>query len=286
MLLENLGEDEHRAIIKVREISLKILTAIDTPILLGGKEYQNSISIGICLLDQNHKSFDDTLKCADAALYQAKDAGRNTLRFFDPKMQAMVESRLLLELDLRHALDQNQLSLHYQSQVDNNGRIFGAEVLLRWSHPQRGSISPAVFIPIAEESSLILPIGKWVLQTVCEQLKTWAEDPLTQHLHLAANVSARQFRQADFVEQIFEILKTTGADATKLKLELTETLVIHNVADTIQKMEILKLHGIRFSMDDFGTGYSSLSQLKKLPLSQLKIDQSFVRDILFDPSDR
>jgi EAL domain-containing protein (putative c-di-GMP-specific phosphodiesterase class I) len=207
------------------------------------------------------------------------------LCFFDPNMQALVESRLLLDFDLRHALDQNQLSLHYQAQVDKSGQIFGAEVLLRWTHPQRGSISPSIFIPIAEESSLILPIGKWVLQTVCEQLKTWAEHPLTQHLHLAANVSARQFRQADFVEQIFEILKTTGADPTKLKLELTESLVMHNVADTIEKMQALKLHGIRFSMDDFGTGYSSLSQLKKLPLSQLKIDQSFVRDIMVDPSD-
>ncbi len=285
ILLENIGGEESRAITKVREIGQKILNSIYTPILLGGKEYQNSISIGICLFDENHKSFDDTLKRADAALYQAKDAGRNTLRFFDPQMQALVESRMLLEFDLRHALEQNQFTLHYQAQVDKQGYIYGAEVLLRWEHPQRGNISPAVFIPIAEESELILPIGKWVLQTVCQQLKTWEGNPLAQHLHLAANVSAKQFRQYDFVEHVVEILNNTGADSTKLKLELTESLVMHNVADTIEKMQKLKLHGVRFSMDDFGTGYSSLSQLKKLPLNQLKIDQSFVRDIMVDPND-
>jgi len=190
-----------------------------------------------------------------------------------------------LESDLRGALEQDQFQLYYQLQIDNSGCVLGAEVLLRWLHPQHGFISPAQFIPIAEESGLILPIGEWVLHTACMQLKAWANNPLTKELQLAVNVSARQFRQPDFVEQLWKMLKQTGADPLLLKLELTESLVMHNVKETIEKMEELQLFGIRFSMDDFGTGYSSLSYLKKLPLTQLKIDQSFVRDLITDPSD-
>jgi EAL domain-containing protein (putative c-di-GMP-specific phosphodiesterase class I) len=169
--------------------------------------------------------------------------------------------------------------------MDNTQRVLGAEVLLRWLHPQRGTISPAEFIPISEETGLILPIGDWVLRTACLQLNEWSNDPLTKDLQLAVNVSARQFSHPDFVKQLRKILNQTSANPTLLKLELTESLVMHNVNETIEKMEALKLFGIRFSMDDFGTGYSSLSYLKKLPLSQLKIDQSFVRDITTDPSD-
>lgn len=285
ILLENLGSEERMALVHVEEIAQKILNAVNTNVQLNDREHHNSISIGISMFNEQNNSFDDTLKRADAALYQAKDAGRNTLRFFDPNMQALMESRLMLESDLRHALELNQLSLHYQAQQGKYDHIFGAEVLLRWTHPQRGSVSPAEFIPIAEETGLILPIGYWILQTVCEQLKIWAEYPIRQNLHLAVNVSARQFRQADFVERVSEIVVNTGADPTKLKLELTESLVLDNVTDTIEKMYKLKQFGIQFSMDDFGTGYSCLSYLKKLPLSQLKIDQSFVRDIIVDPND-
>jgi diguanylate cyclase (GGDEF)-like protein/PAS domain S-box-containing protein len=285
VLLENLGATLNIATNNAEEVAQKILDTINTSIPLNGKEHIGSISIGIGIFDEHNNSFDDTLRRADAALYQAKDAGRNTLRFFDPQMQAVLESRVLLEFDLRHAQSQDQLSLHYQAQVDKNGNIFGAEALLRWQHPQRGMISPAEFIPLAEESGLILPIGEWVLQTACEQLKAWENHRLAQNLQIAVNVSARQFRQPDFVEQICRIVKNTGINPAKLKLELTESMVLHNVTDAIEKMQTLKMYGVRFSMDDFGTGYSSLNYLKKLPLSQLKIDQSFVRDIIVDPND-
>ncbi|WP_083960577.1 GGDEF and EAL domain-containing protein [Methylomonas lenta] len=285
ILLENLGHIERMALVHVEEIAQKILNAVNTSVQLNNREHHNSISIGISMFNEQKNSFDETLKRADAALYQAKDAGRNTLRFFDPEMQALMESRLTLESDLRHAQELDQLSLHYQAQQDKNNQIFGAEVLLRWTHSHRGSISPAEFIPIAEETGLILPIGYWILQTVCEQLKIWSEHPISQNLYLAVNVSARQFRQADFVERVSAIILNSGANPTKLKLELTESLVLDNVADTIEKMHKLKRLGIQFSMDDFGTGYSCLSYLKKLPLSQLKIDQSFVRDIIVDRND-
>ncbi len=285
VLLENLGGDEYQAKSNAEEIAQKLLSIINAVFLIDSKEYLSSISVGIALFDEINNSFDDTLRRADAALYQAKDAGRNTLCFFDPDMQALLESRVLLEFDLRHALAQDQFSLYYQAQIDKNGKLFSAEVLLRWQHPQRGMVSPAEFIPLAEESGLIIPIGTWVIQMVCEQLQQWSENSLTQDLILAVNVSARQFRQPDFVEQIRQIIKKTGANPAKLKLELTESLVLHNVDDTIEKMQQLKSFGVLFSMDDFGTGYSSLSYLKKLPLSQLKIDQSFVRDIIDDPSD-
>ena len=285
VLLENLGGEENQASANAEEVGQKILQALNPPLFIANQERFCSTSIGVSLFHESDNSFDDILKRADAALYQAKDAGRATLRFYNPEMQASLESRMLLEFELHHALEQDQLLLYYQAQVDYSGNIFGAEVLLRWIHPLRGEVSPVEFIPIAEESGLILPIGQWVLQTACEQLKTWEKNPLTKCLHLAVNISARQFCQCDFVEQVAEILHVTGVDSTKLKLELTETLVLHNVTDTIEKMHALKKTGVRFSMDDFGTGYSSLAYLKKLPLSQLKIDRSFVRDILIDPSD-
>lgn len=285
ILLENLSYNQKLASTHAEEVSQKIINAINSTVFITERELFSSISIGVTLFDEQNNSYDDALRRADAALYQAKDAGRNTLRFFDPDMQALLESRLTLEHDLRFALAENQLSLYYQSQVNKCGEILGAEILLRWKHPQKGMISPAEFIPLAEESGLILPIGHWVLHSACKQLKAWESGTLTQNLQLAVNVSAKQFRQSDFVEQICKALKDTGADATKLKLELTESLVMHNVADAIAKMERLKLLGVRFSMDDFGTGYSSLNYLKKLPLSQLKIDQSFVRDIIIDPND-
>jgi EAL domain-containing protein (putative c-di-GMP-specific phosphodiesterase class I) len=222
---------------------------------------------------------------ADVAMYQAKTAGRNAIRFFDPQMQMALETRATLEKDLRHALEKQQFRLYYQIQVDSLRRPLGAEVLLRWEHPERGLVSPMEFISLAEETGLIVPIGLWVLQTACAQLKEWQNDRLTRELTLAVNVSAKQFRQADFVAQVQRVLQESGAKPSHLKLELTESTVLENVEDTISKMLEIKALGVGFSMDDFGTGYSSLQYLKRLPLNQIKIDQSFVRDIATDPND-
>jgi EAL domain-containing protein (putative c-di-GMP-specific phosphodiesterase class I) len=227
---------------------------------------------------------DEPLKGAELAMYQAKAAGRNALQFYDPRMQAAVRARAALELDLRTGLAQGQFELFYQPQMDN-GRINGCEVLLRWRHPRDGFVSPAAFVPLAEDTGLILPLGEWVLQTACQQLAAWAQQPALAHLSLAVNVSPRQFHQAGFVPQVLAALASTGADARRLKLELTEGLLLQDVEDTIEKMAQLKGYGVGFSLDDFGTGYSSLAYLKRLPLDQLKIDQSFVRDVLTDPND-
>ena len=225
------------------------------------------------------------MKRADTAMYEAKAAGRNTLRFFDPEMQEAVAARAALEFDLRRALLEKQFLLYYQAQVDSSDRVIGAEVLLRWQHPLRGLVSPIEFIPLAEETGLILPLGQWVLEAACGQLAVWAEQPGTQDLTLAVNVSARQFRQSNFVEQVLSTVNQFGAKPHKLKLELTESMLVDNVDDIIEKMATLKAHGVSFSMDDFGTGYSSLSYLKLLPIDQLKIDRSFVRDVLTDTND-
>jgi EAL domain-containing protein (putative c-di-GMP-specific phosphodiesterase class I) len=222
---------------------------------------------------------DDTLKHADTAMYAAKKAGRNTLRFFDPAMQEALEIRSQLEAGIRKALQNREFSLYYQVQVDSDRHNIGAEALIRWKHPEQGLISPAKFIPVAEDTGLILPLGLWVLQTACAQLKIWEENPLARELSLAVNVSARQFRQSGFVKQVSDLIEKTGINPLRLKLELTESTVLENVTDTIAKMHALKSIGVRFSMDDFGTGYSSLAYLTQLPLDQLKIDQSFVRNI-------
>ncbi|OYY94953.1 MAG: hypothetical protein B7Y41_05180 [Hydrogenophilales bacterium 28-61-23] len=285
VLIEALhGEQEHAAA-QAEMVAEKLRDAINRPFSLHGREFHTSPSIGISLFLSQQASVDELLKRADVAMYQAKDAGRNTIRFFDPAMQARLDERIALLADLRHALTQQQLHLDYQAQVDLHGRVFGAEVLLRWRHPQRGLVSPAEFIPLAEESNLILAIGHWVLQTACAQIKVWRGNPATRHLRLAVNVSARQFRQRDFVQQVESVLLEYAIDASLLKLELTESLVLDDVADTIAKMRALKILGVGFAMDDFGTGHSSLSYLKQLPLDQLKIDQSFVRDIATDPND-
>jgi EAL domain-containing protein (putative c-di-GMP-specific phosphodiesterase class I) len=212
-------------------------------------------------------------------MYQAKTAGRNTLRFFDPAMQARLDERSELENELRKALKHQQLQLYYQPQLNAAGRIVGAETLLRWRHPLRGMVAPDTFIPLAEDSGLILPIGRWVLETACTQLAIWGATENSRELVLAVNVSARQFRQAEFVHQVKAALEASGADPHRLKLELTESLVLDNVADTIEKMHQLKAIGVSFSMDDFGTGYSSLAYLTQLPLDQLKIDRSFVLNL-------
>jgi EAL domain-containing protein (putative c-di-GMP-specific phosphodiesterase class I) len=218
-------------------------------------------------------------------MYQAKKAGRNTLRFFDPKMQASITARVSLEGELHEALKQQQFHLHYQIQVDMSSRPLGAEALIHWIHPERGLVPPLEFIPLAEETGLILPIGQWVLETACAQIKAWEGDALTRDLVLAVNVSARQFRQADFVARVQAVVQRQSINPMLLKLELTEGMLLENIEDTITTMNALNEIGVQFSLDDFGTGYSSLQYLKRLPLDQIKIDQSFVRDITTDSSD-
>ena len=242
-------------------------------------------SIGITVFEGTDVSAEELLRRADTAMYQAKAAGRNTLRFYDPQLQAQVEARAELAADLRRALEDDQFLLYYQPQVDANGRIVGAEALLRWQHPLRGMVSPAEFIPLAEETGLIVPLGHQVLESACRQLALWARHPATAKLSLAVNVSAHQFRQPAFVAQLRELLTHFDAPPSRLKLELTESLLLDNTDDTITRMQSLKQLGVGFSLDDFGTGSSSLAYLKRLPLDQLKIDQSFVRDVLTDAND-
>ena len=242
-------------------------------------------SIGIAMFNDQSLSTDELLMRSDTAMYQAKASGRNTVRFFDPDMQSSVDARAALEHDLRHALEQDQLQLYYQPQVDDQDRIMGAEVLLRWLHPERGLVMPGHFIPLAEETGVILALGAWVLENACAQLTRWAQQSAFSHLTISVNVSARQFRQSDFVQQVQTIVQASGANPRLLKLELTESLMVNSVQETVGKMEALHDYGIAFSLDDFGTGYSSLSYLQRLPLDQLKIDQSFVRDLLQDSKD-
>jgi len=285
IMLEILNKDENKAALQAEALSKKILMMIEQPFIIDGQELHCTLSIGISLFTMPTSSSEEMLKRADVAMYQAKSAGRNAMRFFDPSLHASLENRQAMLSELYQALPKNQLKLYYQAQVDHQDKIFGAEILLRWDHPQRGIVQPNDFIPLAEQSGLIIPIGLWVLHTACTQLKLWEKNPLTCNLTLAVNVSARQFSQSEFVEQVCTVLEESGAKATLLKIELTESLVLHDISDTIEKMEALKLLGIHFSIDDFGTGYSSLSYLKRLPINQLKIDRSFVRDIDTDQSD-
>jgi len=285
VVLEDLSEQSFDAATQAETIGKKIQTELSQPYLLAAQDYHSTPSIGATLFNGHRQSIEELLKQADIAMYQAKNAGRNALRFFDPHMQASITARVTLEADLRLALAKNQFELYYQAQIYHNGHIIGAEVLIRWHHPKRGLVPPTDFIPLTEETGLILPIGLWVLQTACAQIKRWESNALTRHLQLAVNVSAHQFRQADFVEQVSEVIRHNAIHPHRLKLELTETLVLDDIDDTVTKMHRLRDIGVCFSMDDFGTGYSSLSSLKKLPLDQLKIDQSFVRDISTDPDD-
>lgn len=285
VVLEKLGDEVNQAEIRAGIVAERILDAVSQPYNLQGHEYHTTSSIGISLFREHEMSVDDLLRRADTAMYQAKQSGRNTLRFFDPSMQAVLVERMELESDLRIALQRQQFRLYYQMQVDHNGRIIGAEVLLRWIHPSHGLVPPIKFIPLVEENGLILPIGQWVLETACRQIKDWEADPFTSDLQLAVNVSAGQFHQPDFVARVSELLQQTAIIPSRLKLELTESMVLDDVDDTIAKMQALKQLGVRFSMDDFGTGYSSLSYLTRLPLDQLKIDQSFVRNIGTKPTD-
>jgi diguanylate cyclase (GGDEF)-like protein/PAS domain S-box-containing protein len=286
VILEDLNEDTQEAANQAEIVGEKILTALAQDYTLAGGAHHSTASVGVTLFGgEKQESTEEPLKRAELAMFQAKAARRNTLRFFDAQMQANASARAALEADLREAIQQQQFVLYYQPQVVGEGRITGVEALVRWQHPQRGMVSPAEFIPLAEECGLILAIGQWVLETACTQLAAWAQQPKLAHLSMAVNVSAHQFRYPGFVDQVLAVLEHTGATPKLLKLELTESMFVDNVESIIAKMGVLKDHGVSFSLDDFGTGYSSLSYLKRLPLDQLKIDQGFVRDIITDPND-
>ena len=285
VVLDDLGPQPAGAVAASEGVAQKILLALNQPYPIGDSLHHSTPSIGIALFSDAGLTPDELLKRGDLAMYQAKAAGRNTLCFFDPGMQEAVSARSAMESDMRQALQRGEFRLLYQPVVDGRGRILGVEALVRWNHPQRGHISPAEFIPLAEKTGLILPLGRWVLQTACRQLVSWSHNPRMAHLTMAVNVSAREFRDPAFVEAVVAVLEHTGAQPQLLKLELTESLLLNDVEDIIAKMTRLQMRGVGFSLDDFGTGYSSLSYLKRLPLDQLKIDQSFVRDVLTDPND-
>jgi len=286
VMLENLSEHNLEAAAQTETVGKKILASLRQSYQLETHAYHGTASIGATLFNGHQQTTNELMKQADIAMCHAKKAGRNALRFFDPQMQASITGRATLENELRKALEKQQFHLYYQIQVDSLHRSLGAEVLIRWTHPLRGMISPAQFIPLAEETGLILPIGQWVLDTACAQIKAWQKNAHTRDLILAVNVSAKQFRQADFVAQVQDTVQRHAIDPKLLKLELTEGMLLEDIEDTIIIMNALNGIGVKFSLDDFGTGYSSLQYLKRLPLDQLKIDQSFVRDITGDSSDR
>ena len=285
VMLEGLSTDVSEAAAQAETEAEQLLASLNAPFALKGQQHYSTPSIGITLFGDQRLSVDELLKRADLAMYQAKAAGRNTQRFFDPQMQSAVNARSQLEADLRQGLTRGELYVHYQPVVDHHKRLTGVEALVRWRHPQRGVVSPGDFITLAEQTGLILPLGHRVLHQACEQLRRWGEDPRTSGLSISVNVSARQFRHPGFVADVLQVLGETGAPPQRLKLELTESLLLGDVEDTIDRMEQLKAQGVGFALDDFGTGYSSLSYLKRLPLDQVKIDQSFVRDVLSDPND-
>lgn len=286
VMLEDLSSHSIEAAAQAEAVGQKILAALNQPYQLAIHEYHSTVSIGVALFGDHVDAQDDLVKHADIAMYQAKRAGRNTMRFFDPLMQETIDTRADLERELRKAIDKQQFQLYYQIQVDQLSQPLGAEALIRWIHPERGMIPPLNFICLAEETGLILPIGEWVLDTACAQIKSWQTNALTRNLTISINVSAKQFYQNNFVNQVQDAVDRHGINPSLLKFELTESMLLENIDDTIVTMKALKEIGVRFSLDDFGTGYSSLQYLKRLPLTQLKIDQSFVRDIVCDSSDK
>ncbi|MGA8503026.1 MAG: EAL domain-containing protein, partial [Candidatus Sulfotelmatobacter sp.] len=283
VLLQELSEAPEDAAAQAKTVAEKILATIHQPYLLDGRECRSSSSVGITVFGNPEDSTNEVLQQADIAMYQAKAAGRNTLHFFAPALQAAVNARAAMEEDLRQSIRTKDFQLYYQAQVDR-GVLIGAEALLRWKHPKRGLLPPDDFIPLAEQTGLILSLGDWVLETACRQIAAWTARKETAHLTVAVNISARQLLNPDFVPNVLRTLERTGANPRSLKLELTESMFVDDLEDVIAKMTALKSHGIRFSLDDFGMGYSSLAYLRRLPLDQLKIDQEFVRDILVDAS--
>ena len=285
VMLEDLGPRPDEAAEQAKRMGQQILAALSEPYLLAGDQHYSTCSIGVTSFNQNQTDIGDLLKQADLAMYQAKTAGRNTICFFDPVLQAAASAHATLQSDLRRGLREGEFSLHYQPQVGRDGRMTGVEALLRWTHATRGEVTPSEFIPAAEDGGLILPLGQWALETACKQLAAWSERPETATLSIAVNVSARQFRHPEFADMVMAALQDPRVSPRKLKLELTESLLAEDMEITITKMAKLKSMGVTLSLDDFGVGYSSLSMLKRLPLDQLKIDKSFVADILTDPND-
>lgn len=287
VMVERLGTDASAAARQAAGIAEQIHVVLNQPYLLDGADanYRSSPSIGATLFRGHVAPIEVLMKQADVALYQAKDSGRNTIRFFNPTMQAEIDTRTAMESALRQALVEGQFQLYYQPQVDAHGERTGAEALIRWFDASGKMIGPNEFIPLAEETGLILELGQWVLDTACVQLRRWQNDPLTHHLQMSVNVSARQFHQPDFVDRVQKSLAASGANPKQLKLELTESLMVDRLDEVIHRMEELSQLGVRFSLDDFGTGYSSLSYLKRLPLDEVKIDRSFVRDLVVDSND-
>lgn len=286
VVFDNLGADAESAALEAKKRAEDLHNLINLPYPLMQSVYHCTISIGVNLFKGQTRSIDELLRHADMAMYQAKDSGRNAIRFFDPNMQSRLEKRAAIETDLRIAYESmNQLLPYYQVQIDNRGKAIGAELLLRWKHPVNGLVSPAEFIPVAEQTGLIVNIGRQVIRQACEQLQRWRQTPAFAHLIIAVNVSPIQFNEPHFVDDILDIVNASGVNPRLLKLELTESSLLNNVDQSIEKMQQLQNAGIGFSMDDFGIGYSSLSYLKRLPLGQLKIDQTFVRDIAVDPND-
>ncbi|WP_422126808.1 EAL domain-containing protein [Thioalkalivibrio sulfidiphilus] len=285
IILNDLHPEQAQAAVEAETLGSKLLHLLAEPFRLGEHERHCTPSIGATLFGDGEVNVDELLKQADLAMYRAKDSGRNTLCFFEPEMHQVVKARAAPEADFRKALREDQLHLHYQPHVDDQGHILGAEALLRWSHPERGMVPPMEFIAVAEQTGLIIKLGRWVLQTACQQLALWHRESQWMRINMAVNVSAKQFRHPDFVREVAEILQSTGAPAQHLVLELTESLLLEDTETVITRMNALRELGVGFALDDFGTGYSSLSYLKRLPLSLLKIDQSFVRDILVDAND-
>jgi diguanylate cyclase (GGDEF)-like protein/PAS domain S-box-containing protein len=286
MVLLDIGADSAAHAAQYAEaVAQKILKALAEPYALLGKPYASTCSIGAMVFMQGGDCRDSVVKMADAAMYQAKAAGRNAVCFYDPAMQAQAVARAEFEDDMRAGFEHHEFTLFYQVQVDAQGRPTGAEALVRWRSTKRGMVSPLEFIALAEENGMILPLGQWVLEAACAQLVVWAHQPVMAEWTVAVNVSARQFAQAGFLDNVTQALQKTGANPLRLKLELTESMLLKNIESVIAKMNAIKALGVSFSLDDFGTGYSSLSYLKLLPLAQLKIDQSFVRDLMTDPND-
>jgi len=287
VMLEGLSANSLDAAAQAEALCIKLRHALERPYVLGPHQCRSTASLGATLFHAGDPSHpDEVLVQADIAMYQAKNAGRDSMRFFDQSMQDRISARAALENGLRMAIHQRQFVLYYQVQVDMEGQPTGAEALVRWAKPDGSLVSPASFIPLAEETGLILPLGEWVLEQACAQLAAWQSTPGMERLALAVNVSAAQFHQAGFGEQVRHAVREHGIDPSLLKLELTEGLLLANIEDTIANMRTLREIGVRFSLDDFGTGYSSLQYLKRLPLDQLKIDQSFVRDLANDASDQ
>ena len=286
VVLEQLSSDETSAAVRAERVAERILAAADRSFTLEGRDCPLSASVGIALFRDPPERPEAFLKRAEAAMYEAKSAGRNTLRFFDPTLAAALAERVALHHDLRQALVGEQLLLYCQPQLNAERQMVGGELLLHWRHPRRGAVASTDFIPLAEESDLIVTIGQWVIVSACRRLARWERAGwLAPGFALAVNVSPRQFRQPNFATDIKAALRQSGCDARRLKLEITESLLIGEVDEAVVIMQRLKTLGIGFSLDDFGTGYSSLSYLQRLPLDQLKIDRSFVRDLVENPND-